>query len=175
MSKNRDNHKSYNITITAIFIAIAVASRIFILTPQVKPFTSILIFSAICCGRRTGFLVGVISTLFSSFFLGLYPIVIVQMICFGLIAYLAGCFFYERQFKYKVILISLYGFVSVMCFYAPFTNYVSACIALGELVSFEKAWVFFTLAIYMDLLHAVSTEGFLFVICSAKILYQKIF
>lgn len=174
-SNNKDNNKSYKITIDAIFIAIAVASRIFILTPQVKPFTAILIFSAIYCGRRAGFLIGVFSALISSFFLGLHPIVILQMICFGLIAYLSGWLFHERNINYKVVLISLYGFVSVMCFYAPIVNYASACIALGELVSLEKSLAFFFLALPMDLLHAISTVMFLFVICSVKSLYEKKF
>ena len=177
MSNSNDKNKntSNNITLPAIFIAIAVASRVFILTPQVKPFTAILIFSAIFCGRRTGFLIGVFSVLISSFFLGLYPVVILQMICFGIIAYLAGCFFYERIFKYKSIFVAIYGFMSVMLFYAPIANYVSACVALGELTSFEKFLVFFSLALPMDLLHSISTMIFLFMIYSADRLYQKRF
>lgn len=177
MSNSNDKNKntSNNITLSAIFIAIAVASRVFILMPHVKPFTAILIFSGIYCGRCSGFLVGAFSALISSFFLGLYPVVILQMICFGIIAYLAGCFFYERIFKYKSIFVAIYGFMSVMLFYAPITNYVSACVALGELTAFEKSLVFFSIALPMDLLHAISTVIFLFVIYSVKILYEKKF
>lgn len=162
--------KSYKVSIVAVMIAISVASRIFFLAPQVKPFTAIIIFSGVMLGKKVGTLVGMLSSMISGLIYGLNVIVAFQILCFGMIGYIAGMLFWKKS--KKTFLVALYGFFAVFCLYAPIMNYVSACLFCCRFVSFFMFLPYVFAALIMDLMHSISTFLYLMVFFSSPV--QKI-
>ena len=91
--------KSYKVSIVAVMTAISVASRILFLAPQIKPFTAIIIFSGVMFGGSVGFMVGVLSSIVSGMFFGMNVVIVFQMLCFGLMGYIAGLLFGKKFFS----------------------------------------------------------------------------
>ena len=159
--------KSYKVSIVAVMTAISVASRILFLAPQIKPFTAIIIFSGVMFGGSVGFMVGVLSIIVSGMFFGMNVVIVFQMLCFGLMGYIAGLLF-GKKVKNN-FLVALYGFVAVFFVYAPFMNYVSACLFYGRFVQISTFFLYVLAALTMDILHSIFTSLYLLVLFSKPV------
>lgn len=95
----------------AIMTALSVVGR---LIPFFKPVTAMTIITGMYLGGKSGFLVGALSAFLSNFYFGQGPWTPYQMIAWGMIGVLAGCF--AKLFKKFRLLLSLFAVLSGILF-----------------------------------------------------------
>lgn len=154
----------------ATLCAIAVAGRVvFAPIAQVKPMLAIVIISGVCLGAESGFLVGAVSTFVSNFFFGQGPWTTWQMIAFAVVGFFAGLIF--NKIKKSKTALCVYGFLSSMLLYSGLVNF-SSIILMKMPITWESVISIYSVGLPFDLMHAVSTVVFIWLI--AKPMMEKI-
>lgn len=105
------------IVVLAIMIALTIVSRvIFMMTPNFKPMTVIIILCGMVFQRESGFLCGSLGALLSNFFFGQGPWTPFQMLSWGLIGYGAGVFNTKQYLEKHTVALYIYAAVSGIFF-----------------------------------------------------------
>ena len=171
----------------AVLGALAAAGRIlFAPIPDFKPVSAICILAGAVFGRRCGFMVGALAALVSNFFFGQGAWTPWQMYAWGMVGYLAGVLFGERERSSEgwggkrgrserererkaratdrktPVLVCVYGFVSAF-FYGLLLN-TWTLVGFVHPITWEAAVLTFGAALPFDATHAVATVLFLLVI-----------
>lgn len=151
------------IVLISVMCAFAVCGRaVFFMLPQFKPTAAIVIISGIAFGAEDGFLIGSLSAFISNILFGQSLFTPWQMLCFGIIGFLAGILFEKRRGTGRIT-VCVFGFISVIFIYGGIMNPVSSFIFYGE-ISLGGIMSSFAAGFYFDLIHAASTAIFLAVL-----------
>ena len=152
------------ITVTSSMTVIAGLSRVlFYFIPQVKPMAAVVIISGIALGPTSGFIVGAMGVFVSNFFFGQGPWTPWQMLAMGGIGLCSGLIFNSGLIKCKKHTISAVGAVLVFLIYGAVMN-LSTVLMYNEVITKELIMSVYALGIPFDLIHAVGTFIFLWLI-----------
>ncbi|WP_068776130.1 ECF transporter S component [Paenibacillus sp. FJAT-26967] len=158
--------------VIAVLAAIAVAGRAaFFMLPQFKPVVAIVIIAGVSFGAEAGFLVGAIAGFVSNFYFGQGPWTPWQMFCFGIIGFLAGVLFKKGLLQKSKLSLCIYGGVSTFVIYGGIIN-------LGSLMMFTSQFSWpallatYASGFWFDLVHAIATVFFLFVL--SRPMFEKL-
>lgn len=152
------------LVVIATLVALAVAGRsMFFMLPQFKPMAALIIIAGVSLGQETGFIVGSLSALVSNMFFGQGPWTPWQMLAFGLIGFVAGALHQAHLVSAKRIPLSIFGFLSIFLIYGLIMNSASLLMYSSEITPAALA-MFYISGAPMDLVHALSTVLFLFVL-----------
>lgn len=152
------------LVVIASLIALGVAGRsVFFMLPQFKPLAALVIISGVSLGQETGFIVGSLTVLVSNIFLGQGPWTPWQMLAFGLIGFVAGALHSARIVPAYRWTLCVFGFFSIFLIYGLIMNPASLLMYSAEITPMSLLAVFVSGA-PMDLVHAISTVGFLLVL-----------
>lgn len=155
--------------VIAVLSAIAVAGRgAFYMLPQFKPVVAIVIIAGVCFGAESGFLVGAMSGFVSNFFFGQGPWTPWQMFCFGIIGFIAGILFKKGRLKKNKLQLCIYGGLSTFFIYGGIIN-IGSLLMFTSHFSFKALMATYASGIPFDLVHAVATVFFLFIISNPMI------
>ena len=161
--------RAREITVTAVMIAIGVVGRAaFFMVPLFKPMTAVVIISGIALGRETGFAVGSMSAFVSNMLAGQGPWTPWQMFALGLIGFISGIIFTDRNFQSKKILVCIYGFFASFVVYGVILDTSSVMMTVYEM-NFQTVLSVYLLGIPFNLIHGVSTFLFLMLIGNSMI------
>ncbi|MDQ0166482.1 ECF transporter S component [Caldalkalibacillus horti] len=150
--------------VIAVLSAIAVAGRAaFFMLPQFKPVVAIVIIAGVSLGAEAGFLVGVLTGFVSNFFFGQGPWTPWQMFCFGIIGFIAGLLFKKGKLNRTKLSLCVYGGLATFFIYGGIINIGSLMMFTAEF-SFEALVATYISAIGFDLIHAVATVFFLYIL-----------
>ena len=165
----RRKPQARELIIIAVLCAIAVAGRgAFYMVPQFKPVVAIVIIAGVCFGGESGFLVGALTGFVSNFFFGQGPWTPWQMFCFGIIGFLAGILFKKGRLKKNRIQLCIYGGLATFFIYGGIIN-IGSLLMFTSHFTIEGLIAAYISAIPFDLIHALSTVFFLFVISNPMI------
>ena len=155
--------------VIAVLSAIAVAGRgAFYMLPQFKPVVAIVIIAGVCFGAESGFLVGAMSGFVSNFFFGQGPWTPWQMFCFGIIGFIAGILFKKGRLEKNKLQLCIYGGLSTFFIYGGIIN-IGSLLMFTSHFSFKALMATYASGIPFDLVHAVATVFFLFIISNPMI------
>lgn len=159
--------KVREIVLIASLIAIAVIGRTaFYWLPQFKPVTAIVIIAGITLGAESGMLVGMLSAFVSNFIFSQGPWTPFQMFAWGLIGLISGYAFYNKKIsKYKLM---IFGFLITFILYGAILNFSSALMYSSSL-SLKIILSYIVSGVPFDLVHAVSTAVFLYIITNPMV------
>ncbi len=158
------------LVIIAVLAAIAVAGRgAFFMLPQFKPVAAIVIIAGVCFGGEAGFLVGAVSGLVSNFFFGQGPWTPWQMFAFGIIGFIAGVLFKKGMLKKKKISLCIYGGISTFFIYGFLLDTASILMFSEKNITKAGAISVYMSGIPFNMVHAISTIFFLFVLSKSMI------
>ncbi|MCH3967895.1 MAG: ECF transporter S component [Atopobiaceae bacterium] len=144
---------------TVVLAAVACAGRLlFAAVPDVKPLTAICIVAGAVLGRRNGFMVGALAALASNAFFGQGSWTPWQMYAWGLIGYLAGML-QDRGLLSRRGVIYAFGFCSCLLYGLILNGY--SVVGWVRPLTLEGTLATFATALPWDLLHGISTVGFL--------------
>lgn len=105
------------IVVLAIMVALTVVSRVvFMVTPNFKPMTVLVILCGMVFQKESGFLCGSLSALLSNFFFGQGPWTPFQMISWGFIGYGAGVLNTKQRLENNTLALYIYAIVSGIFF-----------------------------------------------------------
>lgn len=150
--------------VIAVLSAIAVAGRAaFFMLPQFKPVVAIVIIAGVSLGAEAGFLVGALTGFVSNFFFGQGPWTPWQMFCFGIIGYLAGILYEKGKLKKTKLSLCIYGGLATYFIYGGIINIGSLFLFTAEF-SFKALLTLYISAIPFDLVHAIATVFFLYLL-----------
>lgn len=157
------------LVLIAVLTAIAVAGRgAFFMLPQFKPVVAIVIITGVSLGPESGFLVGALTGFVSNFFFGQGPWTPWQMFCFGIIGFLAGILFKKGRLKKNRIQLCIYGGLTTFFIYGGIIN-IGSLLMFTSHFTLEGLIAAYISAIPFDLIHALSTVFFLFIISNPMI------
>lgn len=153
------------VVVIAVMASLAVAGRAaFFMIPQVKPITAIIMITGICLGPEAGFLTGALAGFASNFFFGQGPWTPWQMFAFGLMGFLAGITFYGRRKCGDVKwIVCLFGGVVTFLVYGGIMD-TASLLMYTKTLSKEALMTMYISGIPFNLIHAISTAVFLFVL-----------
>lgn len=155
--------------VIAVLVAIAVAGRAaFFMLPQFKPVVAIVIIAAVCLGAEAGFLVGVTAGFVSNFFFGQGPWTPWQMFCFGIIGFVAGLLFQKGWLSRSRLSLCLFGGLATLILYGGIINIGSVLMFTAQF-SWQALIAAYASAFWFDLVHAIATIVFLFVLSKPMI------
>lgn len=156
--------RAREMVLLAVMTALAVAGRaVFFLLPQMKPTAALVILAGAAFGAEPGFLVGATTALVSNFFFGQGPWTPFQMFALGMVGLFAGLLFKKRT-KNRIVL-SAYGALSVLFLYGLVVNAGTFLTAMPSDEPLSAAFLaVLASGIWFDLMHAVSTAAFLFLL-----------
>ena len=158
----RRRPQAREIVILAVMTALAVAGRAaFYWAPQFKPVCAIVIITAVAFNAEAGFMTGAAAGLVSNFFFGQGPWTPWQMLGFGLVGFLAGLVFYDREVKKLPLL--LYGFFSVLIVYGVTVD-TGSLLMYSQAVSWRALLAMYASGFVFNLIHAGSTVIFLWLL-----------
>lgn len=164
MSFEKRKPQAREILIISVLAAIAVAGRgAFFMIPQFKPVVAIVIISGVCFGGEAGFLVGAMSGFVSNFFFGQGPWTPWQMFCFGIIGFLAGMFYSKGLLKKNKLSLCIFGGLTTFFIYGGIIN-IWSLFSFTSNITIQSIIAIYTSAIPFDLIHAIATVFFLFVL-----------
>ncbi len=144
---------------TATLAAVAAAGRVlFAPLPYVKPVTAITIIAGSTLGRRNGFMVGALAALVSNVFFGQGPWTPWQMYAWGLVGYLSGILPLERG----RVLPYLWGVGSALLYGGILNGWYA--IGFVRPLTWQGILVAYGAGVPLDVIHGVSTAGFLVVL-----------
>ncbi len=150
------------IVIIAVMCAIAIVSRMaFYMLPQFKPVLAMVIISAVAFGGESGFLVGAVTMLVSSFMFGFGVWTPWQMFCAGIIGFLAGVLFKKGLLGRNRGALCIFGFVSAIVIYGGIINFGTAVMSHATM-NFETVLSFYITGFPFDIVHGLSTAVFLY-------------
>lgn len=155
--------------VIAVLVAIAVAGRAaFFMVPQFKPVVAIVIIAAVCLGAEAGFLIGVTTGFVSNFFFGQGPWTPWQMFCFGIIGFIAGLLFQKGWLKRSKLSLCLFGGLATFIIYGGIIN-IGSLLMFTAQFSWSALLATYVSAFWFDLIHAVATVVFLYVLSKPMI------
>jgi uncharacterized membrane protein len=155
--------------VIAVLAAIGVAGRgAFFMLPQFKPVVAIVIIAGVCFGGESGFLVGAVTGFVSNFFFGQGPWTPWQMFAFGIIGFLAGVFFQKGWLKANRFNLCIFGGVTTFVIYGGIMNLASVFM-FTTTFTWAQILTYYATGLPFDLIHAVSTIIFLFLISKPMI------
>ncbi len=158
------------LVIIAVLSAIAVAGRgAFFMLPQFKPVAAIVIITGVCFGGEAGFLVGAVSGFVSNFFFSQGPWTPWQMFGFGIIGFIAGILFKKGMLKKTKLPLCIYGWISTFFIYGFLLDTASILMFSEKNITKEGAISVYMSGIPMNIIHAISTVFFLFVLSKSMI------
>lgn len=164
VSFERRKPKAREIVILAVMIATAVCGRAaFMMVPSFKPIVAIIIISGVALGKEAGFLVGAMSAFVSNFLFGQGPWVPWQMIAMALIGYLAGLIFHKDADRVRKLPIIIFGVIAAFFIYGFIVD-IWTILVMADKPTLEMAVMVYTSAAYLNLMHAVATAAFLFIL-----------
>ena len=150
------------VPVVVLAVIAALGRAIFVFVPNFQPVTAIVILTGIVFGPQAGFLCGALSALGSNMFLGQGPWTPWQMLCWGVIGYVAGALQRTRLFRSDWI-VCAFGFVfSLLYGWALDAYYI---IGFIRPVTWSSSLTVFAMSAFFDVSHAVST-----VVCLALLL-----
>lgn len=150
--------------VIAVLCAIGVAGRAaFFMVPQFKPVVAIVIIAGVAFGAESGFLVGAIIAFVSNMFFGQGPWTPWQMFALGIIGFIAGILFQKGVLRKKTIELCIFGGISTFFIYGGIMN-PAAVLMFQSHPTKEMFVLAYLRGIPFDLIHAVATVFFLFVI-----------
>ena len=161
--------KAREIVVISVLCAIAVAGRAaFFMLPQFKPVIAIVIIAGICFGGEAGFLVGAISGFVSNFFFGQGPWTPWQMFAFGIIGFSAGLLLKYGLLRRKKEALCIFGFFATFIIYGGIMNPASVIMWQNK-ITMEMVLSAFIMGVPFDLIHALGTAFFLWLISEPMI------
>lgn len=161
--------RAREITVTAVMIAIGVIGRAaFFMLPQFKPMTAVVIISGIALGGETGFVVGAMSALVSNMLVGQGPWTPWQMFALGIIGFLSGIIFNDKNFERKKLIVGIYGFFAAFVIYGFILDTSSVTMTVYSM-NFQTALSVYLAGIPFNLIHGAATFIFLMIIGNSMI------
>lgn len=161
--------RAREITVTAVMIAIGVIGRAaFFMLPQFKPMTAVVIISGIALGGETGFVVGAMSALVSNMLVGQGPWTPWQMFALGLIGFISGLVFNDKNFERKKLIVGIYGFFAAFVIYGFVLDTSSVTMTVYSM-NFQTALSVYLAGIPFNLIHGAATFIFLMIIGNSMI------
>ncbi|MBU3129528.1 ECF transporter S component [Clostridium tagluense] len=169
MSFENRKPQTREIIIIAVLSAIAVAGRTaFFMLPQFKPVVAIVIITGVCFGAESGFLVGAVSGFVSNFFFGQGPWTPWQMFCFGIIGFVAGILFKMGILKKTKLSLCVFGGISTFFIYGGIIN-IGSLLMFTSHFSLKALIATYISGFWFDMVHAIATVFFLYVISQSMI------
>ncbi len=142
-----------------VMAAMAAVGRVlFAPIPNVKPTTALIVATAVVYGPQAGFMTGMIAALASNFYFGQGLWTPWQMFGWGMVGLIAGCL--KRPFEKKIPLCIGGALLALM--YSWFMN-IYAALSVPQ-IDWHGFLALYAASAYLDVLHAVSTGVFLFVV-----------
>lgn len=161
--------KAREIVILAVMIAVAVVGRAaFFMLPNFKPILAIVIITGVALGKESGFLVGAMSALVSNFLFGQGPWTPWQMIGMAVIGYLAGLLFHKYSGNINKYVLMVFGGVTVFFIYGGIVDIWTILVMTNE-PTWETVVMVYGGAAYLNLVHAVATIIFIFLLAKPVI------
>ena len=168
----KHNYSIRWLVLIAVLTAMAVAGRaVFYMFPEFKPVAALVIIAGYCLGAETGFMVGSLTMLVSNMLFSQGPWTPWQMLAMGLIGFLSGILFYQRNYKLRIYVEVIYGFLAVFILYGGIMN-VSAAFLSHSTINMPTIISFVATGLPLDLIHGMATVVFLLLL--AKPLEEKI-
>ena len=147
---------------TVVLAALAAAGRVlFAAVPDVKPVSAIAIVAGATLGPQSGFAVGALSALVSNFFFGQGVWTPWQMYAWGLVGYVAG-FVCRGEGRRARVGVYVWGLCSALVYGAILNGFY--VIGFVRPLTWQTAFVAVLAALPFDLIHGVSTVGFLLLV-----------
>lgn len=157
----KSGQKAREVALLSVMTALCVASRAaFYMIPQFKPTAAIIIISGVFFGAEAGFTVGACTALVSNFFFGQGPWTPWQMFAFGVIGFLAGVLFSKKGDKNPVLLLCIFGGISVMFIYGIIMD-TASLLMMSSHPTLEGLFTVYATGLPFNAAHAVSTVIFL--------------
>lgn len=157
--------KARELVIIAVLCALGVAGRAaFFMFPQFKPVMAVTIIAGMAFGAEAGFLVGSVTMLVSNIMFSQGPWTPWQMFAMGIIGFLGGILYKKGAFCRRRLSVSLFGFVAAILIYGGIMNPVSVLIFAGPSLSLKLLLTYYLTGFPMDLIHAVATFIFLWLL-----------
>ncbi len=148
----------------AVLAAIAVVGRVaFFMFPQFKPMTAVIIIAGAGLGAEAGFLTGAVAGFVSNFFFGQGPWTPWQMFALGIIGFLAGVLFYNKNHSHYKIKLCVYGGIATFFIYG-FLMDTASVLNFTQEVSFSVFIATYVSGIAFNAVHAFSTIVFLYIL-----------
>lgn len=147
---------------TVVLAALAAAGRVlFAAVPDVKPVSAIAIVAGATLGPQSGFAVGALSALVSNFFFGQGVWTPWQMYAWGLVGYVAG-FVCRGEGRRARVGVYVWGLCSALVYGAILNGFY--VIGFVRPLTWQTVFVALLAALPFDLIHGVSTVGFLLLV-----------
>lgn len=163
MMFERRKPKARELVLLSVLCAIAVAGRgAFVMLPQFKPVTALIIITGVCFGGETGFLVGAVTAFVSNFFFGQGPWTPWQMFALGTMGFLAGIIFSTGVLRKNRILLCVFGMLATFVVYGGIMN-ISTVFMVQAKPDFKMLAAALIWGIPYDLVHALATAFFLWI------------
>ena len=145
----------------SVLCALAISGRaVFYMLPQFKPILAIVIIAGVCFGAETGFFTGSMCAFISNFFFGQGPWTPWQMICFGIIGFLAGVLFERGFIKTNIFNLCFLGIICAIFIYGAVMNCASVLMYQTD-ITFSMLKASVLSGFPFDVIHAVSTAFFI--------------
>ena len=168
----KHNYSIRWLVLIAVLTAMAVAGRaVFYMFPEFKPVAALVIIAGYCLGAETGFMVGSLTMLVSNMLFSQGPWTPWQMLAMGLIGFFSCFLFYQRNYKLRIYVEVIYGFLAVFILYGGIMN-VSAAFLSHSTINMPTIISFVATGLPLDLIHGLATVVFLLLL--AKPLEEKI-
>ncbi|MBR5156005.1 MAG: ATP-binding cassette domain-containing protein [Clostridia bacterium] len=161
--------RARELVVISVLCGIAVAGRAaFFMLPQFKPVVALVIIAGVCFGGETGFLVGAVTGFVSNFFFGQGPWTPWQMFAFGIVGFIAGILFRKGVLRKTKASLCVFGFLATLVIYGGLMNLASVIMWQNKIFP-ETIATAYVMGIPFDLIHAISTAFFLWVISEPMI------
>ncbi|MBQ6999238.1 MAG: ATP-binding cassette domain-containing protein [Clostridia bacterium] len=152
------------LVVLSVLCAIAVLSReAFFMLPQFKPVLALVIIIGVCFGGEAGFLSGAVIAFVSNFFSSQGPWTPWQMFAMGIVGFIAGIIFNKGIIAKTRINLCVFGAVAAIAIYGGIMNPASVLMwnthPTADLIISS-----FVLGFSFDVIHAVSTVFFLWIL-----------
>lgn len=130
---------------------------VFAAIPNVQPVTAICVISGCILGPRASFMTGCLSAIVSNCFLGQGLWTPWQMYSWGLVGYVAGCLFFNRDPKSWVVIV--YGAASSFVFGFIMNSWT--LLSFVDPITFQSAIAVYAAGLSVDAIHCASSVVFL--------------
>lgn len=162
LSFEKRKPQAKEIVLLSALIALGVVGRLaFYMVPQFKPSAAFVIIAAVAFGANSGFMCGAAVGFLSNFFFGQGPWTPWQMFAFGVVGFFAGVLFSSG--RVSRLSLCVYGFLSVFILYGLIAD-TSSVFMFSTEPNFAAIVGVYVNGIVFNLIHAVSTVVFLFII-----------
>ena len=147
------------LVIIAVMTALSVVSRAaFYMLPQFKPVIAMIIITAVAFGSEAGFITGACTGCISNFFFGQGPWTPWQMFGFGVVGFIAGLVFYNRNIR--LIPLCIFGGFATLLIYG-ITVDTGTAFMYSSHITFSILIAVYSSGFIFNIIHAVSTIVFL--------------